>query len=297
MFFGVFAFGSIEGLHEIEFLSEPNFTFFWAPFSGSGLSTVTLPDGAPCRNLPNVNVAFFFFGTPLSTVTDWSFTQCIVDDSTPPPSISGWTFASYDPKRLDKCSLSDSTLTVPSQVYYISGGALSNLQCTTLQFAEGSHLTHIDEGAFIGTPLRSVTFPPSFEKLNSLLFGFIETLTSVTYNGLIKVIQANCLLNCTSLTSLKMNAASNPISILDSNRLDLTPFNKIGPNAFLGVPIQSVILSSSVIGHAGLQFNNVLETVTITDDITGFPAYCFSGCFRLGSIIANPPDSSPCTLR
>ena len=99
------------------------------------------------------------------------------------------------------------SVVIPASVESIGKGAfytswtLANNHLSSVTFAEGSHLTTIDDYAFEYQPITSITIPATVTSIGSTAFSYNPNLESVTYTGTGFSIGDTAFDSCYSLSS------------------------------------------------------------------------------------------------
>ncbi|MBR3021155.1 MAG: leucine-rich repeat domain-containing protein [Bacteroidaceae bacterium] len=129
----------------------------------------------------------------------------------------------------------------------------------------------IEDGAFGGSDVTSVTIPSSVTSIGQSAFFYCSNLTSVTIPNSVTSIGGSVFQGCGSLTSVTI-----PNSVAS-----------IGDNAFAGCSrLTSITIPNSVTSIGGYAFNNCysLTSVTIPNSVTNIGGSAFSGCSSLTSV-------------
>lgn len=100
----------------------------------------------------------------------------------PVPEIAGWIFQNCT--SLTSVKLTNGAFTTIGEQAFSNCTALSHVE-----FAEG--LTTIGQSAFWGDPIESVTLPASVDSVAGYVFGGNSAMTSVTFNGVPRVVGEN----------------------------------------------------------------------------------------------------------
>ena len=134
----------------------------------------------------------------------------------------------------------------------------------------GLPVTTIGMGAFLGSSLTSVTFPPSVTNIEN--GAFIDcSLASITLPSSIRTIGEQAFAGCANLSSVTI-----PNSIA-----------RIGGGAFSGCThLQTVAIQSGVtsIGESAFEGCTELPGITLPNSVTNLEASAFLGCTNLASI-------------
>lgn len=205
----------------------------------------------------------------------------------------------------------------------LSGGAYSVALCnTTAPFAiiipstyKGLPVTGIENKAFSGCSVKSVTIPSSITSIGTEVFSSCTSLTSVTIPSSITSIGMNAFSSCIKLASVTIpssvttigNAAFSacysltsvvvPSSVtsvginafykctsLTSATIDSTA--NIGGGMFYGcTSLTSITIASSTIGDSSFYGCSSLTSIVIPSSVTSIGSYAFYKCTSLTSIV------------
>ena len=88
-----------------------------------------------------------------------------------------------DPETLysDFIDENATTLVVPRHIKTIKKKAFANRKLTSISFGQGSNLCTIEEGAFCGTLIKSITFPKGLTTIGKSAFSGCHELTSISF--------------------------------------------------------------------------------------------------------------------
>ena len=88
-----------------------------------------------------------------------------------------------DPETLysDFIDENATTLVVPKHIKTIKKKAFANRKLTSISFEQGSALCTIEEGAFCGTLIKSITFPKGLKTIGKSAFCGCQELTSISF--------------------------------------------------------------------------------------------------------------------
>lgn len=171
----------------------------------------------------------------------------------------------------------DAAYTVPDTVTSILGGAFCYAESLT-DITLPDFLTTIEEEAFSGTKIKSITIPDTVTKINSWTFGECEDLTSVIIPDSVTEIGSYAFENCSSLAD---------VTLSDS-------LKNIGEYAFAECPLLTDITIPASVTNVGesVFVGSGLKSATFecddADAIANFNPdegrYIFNGCTDLETI-------------
>ena len=228
--------GAFSGCTSITTLTLPSTvkTLNYASFSGSGLTTFTIPDGVPeipeqcfnnCHSLETINIpdSVNAFGhesfrdceklksvvipNGTKTISSWAFCNCLSLESVTLPNTLETIEQSafWDCESLKQIDFPASLKTIeqmafglPSYSTEIVGGLESIVLPEGLTRIEGGD----GYGAFQNTQITSITIPGSLEKVEENAFNANRQLQSVTFSEGVKVIEGCAFEYCTKIKTV-----------------------------------------------------------------------------------------------
>lgn len=152
----------------------------------------------------------------------------------------------------------------------------------------------IGSGAFMNTPIVSVSLPDSLVTMGDSVFSGCTNLSSLTIPEGVTTIAASFCKGCTSLKTVKLSSKTESIQknafdgCTSLQSIDVgTSLVTIGESAFNGCSsLTSFSMPNSVITLGGRAFQNCnkLVTVAMSPSVQSVPAYTFYKCSSLTSI-------------
>ena len=291
----------------------------YAAFDGcTSLTSVTIPDGVTsigdsvfcdCTSLTSVTI-----GDSVTSIGSSAFRDCTsLTSVTIPDSVT-----SIGSSAFENCT-SLTSVTIPNSVMII--GEYAFYYCTSLTSVTiGEGVASIGDSAFRGckalTEIKfnatamndlssgndvfayagqdgagiTVTFGDNVTKIPAYLFypysnsSYAPKITSVTIGDSVTSIGSYAFRNCTSLTSITVDAGNTAFQSIDGNL-----YSKDGKTLIqyaIGKTATSFTIPDSVTSIDSYAFRDCssLASVTIPDGVTSIGEYAFNGCTSLTSV-------------